>query len=235
MKISIVFPVHNEYENLELLLKEWSLELNLFSNISYEFVLVEDGSTDGTKNLIKKLEQKYPIINLSTDKKRGYTRAVLDGVMASNGSYILCTDSDNQIKVKSFIDNINNLPLKNQFLIGYRNPRKDPLNRILYSKLFKIFHNILFNSNLKDPSCPFVIGKKEEFERLPKNLLLEMREGFWWGFVAICKKMKIDFKEVAIEHFERKKGVASYGIKKLPLIIIRNFIGLIQIKLSKIK
>ena len=57
MKISIVLPVHNEYENLELLLIEWSSELNLLSNIFYEFVLVEDGSTDGTKDLIKKLER----------------------------------------------------------------------------------------------------------------------------------------------------------------------------------
>ena len=65
MKISIVLPVHNEYENLELLLIEWSSELNLLSNISYEFVLVEDGSTDGTKDLIKKLENNYPIINLN--------------------------------------------------------------------------------------------------------------------------------------------------------------------------
>jgi len=235
MKISIVLPVHNEYENLELLLIEWSSELNLLTNISYEFVLVEDGSTDGTKDLIKKLEHKYPIINLSSDDKRGYTKAVLDGILASTGNYILCTDSDNQIKVKSLIDNINNLPPKNHFLIGYRNPRKDSLNRILYSKSFKIFHSILFSSKLKDPSCPFVIGKKEEFERLPKNLLLKMREGFWWGFIAICKKMKIEFNEVPIEHFERKKGAAGYGIKKLPGIIIRNTIGLIKIKLSKIK
>ena len=235
MKISIVLPVYNEYENLELLLIEWSSELNLLSNISYEFVLVEDGSTDGTKDLIKKLEPKYPIINLSSDNRRGYTKAVLDGIVASNGSYILCTDSDNQIKVKSLIDNIDNLPPKNHFLIGYRNPRKDSLNRILYSKLFKIFHSILFNSKLKDPSCPFVIGKKEEFERLPKDLLLKMREGFWWGFIATCKKMKIEFNEVPIEHFERKKGTAGYGIKKLPEIIIRNTIGLMQIKLSKIK
>ena len=235
MKISIVLPVHNEYENLELLLIEWSSELNLLTNISYEFVLVEDGSTDGTKDLIKKLEHKYPIINLSSDDKRGYTKAVLDGILASTGNYILCTDSDNQIKVKSLIDNINNLPPKNHFLIGYRNPRKDSLNRILYSKSFKIFHSILFSSKLKDPSCPFVIGKKEEFERLPKNLLLKMREGFWWGFIAICKKMKIEFNEVPIEHFKRKKGAAGYGIKKLPGIIIRNTIGLIKIKLSKIK
>jgi len=54
-------------------------------------------------------------------------------------------------------------------------------------------------------------------------------------FFVIEGKMKIEFNEIPIEHFERKKGIAGYGIKKLPEIIIRNTIGLIQIKLSKIK
>ena len=235
MKISIVFPIHNEYENLTILIKEWDSELKKISNINYEFVLVEDGSTDGTKELIKELENKYPIVNLSSDKIRGYGKAVLDGIIGSTGDFILCTDSDNQIKVKSLIDNLKNFPVENHFLFGFRNPRKDSLNRILYSKLFKILHDILFNSQLKDPSCPFVIGKKKDFKKLPQDLLLKMREGFWWGFVAVCKKLKINITEVPIEHFSRTKGIPGYNIKKMPGIIIRNIIGLILIKISKIK
>ena len=100
MKISIIFPIHNEYENLTILIKEWDSELKKISNINYEFVLVEDGSTDGTKELIKELKNKYPIVNLSSDKIRGYGKAVLDGIIGSTGDFILCTDSDNQIKVK---------------------------------------------------------------------------------------------------------------------------------------
>ena len=42
-----------------------------------------------------------------------------------------------------------------EFLVGFRNPRKDPLNRLIYSKIFKILHDLLFNSKLKDPRCPF--------------------------------------------------------------------------------
>ena len=234
MKVSIVLPIHNEYENLSLLLSEWSEELKKITHISFEFVLVEDGSTDGTKELIKKLEDIYPILNLSSKKKRGYTRAVLDGIASSNGDYILCTDSDNQIKVKSLVDNISKLPEENFFLIGYRNPRRDPINRIIYSKLFKVLHIILFKTKLKDPSCPFVIGKKKTFDLLPPNFLNMMTEGFWWGFIATCSKMKIGLREVSIEHFARKSGVASYGFLKLPGIILRNTIGLFKIKLSKI-
>lgn len=234
MKISIVFPIHNEYENLNQLIKEWFDRLSKLNNYSFEFVLVEDGSTDGTKELIKELEKEYPILNLSSDKKRGYTKAVLEGIYSSTGDYILCTDSDNQIKVDSLIDNIENFPKDKSFLIGFRNPRKDSLNRILYSKLFKILHNILFNSKLRDPSCPFVIGQKKTFELLSKKHLNMMTEGFWWGFVAICKKSNINFEEVAINHYKREKGTASYGLTSLPSIIIRNVFGLFKIKFTKI-
>ena len=234
MKLSIVFPIHNEYESLNLLLTEWEKELKKIPRISFEFVLVEDGSTDGTKELIKKLENIYPIINLSSEKKRGYTRAVLDGIASSTGDYILCTDSDNQIKVKSLIDNMSNLPKDNSFLIGYRNPRRDPINRIIYSKLFKILHVILFKTKLKDPSCPFVIGKKKTFNMLPIFFLNMMTEGFWWGFVGTCFKMKIKLKEVPIEHFARKSGATGYSFLKMPGIILRNTIGLLKIKFSKL-
>ena len=133
MKISVVFPIHNEFENLKILLAEWSNGFKKIQDFTYEFVLVEDGSTDGTKELITEIENDYPIVNLSSEKKRGYTKAVLDGINSSNGDYILCTDSDNQIKVQSLIENIKNLPDDQNFLIGYRNPRKDSINRVLYS------------------------------------------------------------------------------------------------------
>ena len=191
--ISIVLPVHNEYDNLETLLKEWDNELKNIFTIKHEFVIVEDGSTDGTKELIVELQNKYPIKNLSSKKKRGYSKAVLEGIKASNGKYVLCTDSDNQIKVQSLIENINQLPEKNLFLFGNRSPRNDPPNRIIYSKLFKILHDLLFSSKLSDPSCPFVIGEKETFTKLPECLLLKMREGFWWGFVGVAKKKKNKF------------------------------------------
>ena len=231
--ISIVLPVHNEYDNLETLLKEWDNELKNIFTIKYEFVIVEDGSTDGTKELIVKLENKYPIKNLSSYKKRGYSKAVLEGIKASNGKYILCTDSDNQIKVQSLIENINQLPGKDIFLFGNRSPRNDPTNRIIYSKLFKILHDLLFSSKLSDPSCPFVFGEKETFAKLPEDLLLKMREGFWWGFVGVVKKKKLNFKEVSITHFKRTKGEAGYKITNLPGIIIRNTLGLLKIKFSK--
>ena len=232
MKISIVFPVYNEEDNLEKLISDWHKKLKEKLDNQFEFVIVEDGSKDRTKQIIKDLEKNYPIVNLSQDERRGYTKAVLDGIKGSNGEYILCTDSDNQIKVSSLVENLNNLPFDEAFLFGYRNPRKDPFNRLLYSQLFKIYHDIIFNSKLKDPSCPFVLGKKKLYMSLPFEELSKMKEGFWWGFVGVCIKKKISFKEVPIEHFSRQTGEAGYKLTSLPGIILRNFIGLLKIRIK---
>jgi len=232
--ISIVLPVHNECKNLEKLIPDWDNKLSKIDNLIYEYVIVEDGSTDGTKELIKDFEKKYSIVNLSSHLKRGYGQAVLDGINASNYEFILCTDSDNQITVHSLIDNINLLPKKNYFLFGARSPRKDPLHRIIYSKIFKAFHKLIFKSNLEDPSCPFVIGDKKLFNKMPQKLLLKMREGFWWGFVGVAIKLNIEIREVKIKHFKRTEGEAGYSLFKMPGIIIRNIVGLLIIKFTKL-
>lgn len=229
--ISIVLPVHNEKDNLDDLIKNWHNSLKHLKT-DHEFVLVEDGSTDGTKEIISNLEKQYPIVNLSQNLKRGYSKAVLDGIYSSTKEYILCTDSDNQIRVNSLIENLNNFPKKDEFLIGYRNPRKDPLNRLIYSKIFKIFHYLLFRSKLRDPSCPFVIGLKTSYLKLNKTKLLFMKEGFWWGFVGVCIKQNFKFYEVSIDHFKRDAGEAGYKLKNLIGIIFRNLKGLIKIKIN---
>ncbi len=229
INISIVFPVHNEEETLEVLLTDWYEKLNK-NKIDFEFVIVEDGSKDRTKEIIKYLEKKFPIINLSQNERRGYSKAVMEGIKNSTKNYILCTDSDGQIKVESLLENLINLPKENEFLIGYRNPRKDPWNRIIYSKAFKIFHDILFHSNLRDPSCPFVLGLRETFVSLPEKQLIETKEAFWWGFVAVSLNNNKKFFEKPIQHFKRDGGEAGYKLKNLFGIIVKNTQAMFKIK-----
>ena len=230
-ELSIVFPIHNEENNIRSLLSSWSYEL-VKNKIDYEFVLVEDGSTDKTKKIIKELESQYPIINLSQDEKRYYTKAVVDGIYNSNKEYILCTDSDNQIKVESLIENLPFLPQENEFIFGYRNPRNDPIKRIIISKIFKILHDFLFHSKLKDPSCPFVIGLNKTYKKLPREKLMMMREGFWWGFVGVSMISKVKFLEKPIKHYSREIGESTYKVSNILRIVLINTIGLLKIKFN---
>jgi|Laugresbdmm110sd_1035091.scaffolds.fasta_scaffold22764_4 glycosyltransferase involved in cell wall biosynthesis len=228
ISISIILPIFNEIKSLEFVINSWH---SYFSkkNIIHTFLLCEDGSTDGTKEIIPSLIKIYPCKNLSTIRRRGYGAAVLEGISNATTSHILCIDSDGQCLPDSFDSFLKEIS-KCDLLIGNRKPRMDPAIRIIYSKLFHFFFRLLFKTAISDPSCPYVFGKKEVFLKL-KNYLKFMREGFWWGFVGACIKLNINIKELKIKHFRRKDGSSVvYKPSKMPAIIFRNILGLIKLK-----
>ena len=231
--VSICFPIFNEAKSIKKVIKDWVSCLE-DQSIDYEIICSEDGSTDQTPEIIKELCQNNSrIINNHSKTKRGYTGAVISGVEKSNNEYILCIDSDGQCDpadFKKFWNNRNKL--QNSFLIGNRHIRKDGTFRIMISRLFKILHSVLFKCKLKDPSCPYVLFKKENFNVI-KNKLNFMTEGFWWGFTACCLLKNFNLIEIDINHKERIDGKTNvYQLQKIPIIALRNAIGLIKIKFS---
>jgi glycosyltransferase involved in cell wall biosynthesis len=230
MSLSIVLPVFNEVKSLEHVIYSWNEYLNK-KKILHEFIICEDGSTDGTKELINFLKNKYPILDQSVKNRRGYGRGVIAGIIASKYDFILCIDSDGQCMPDSFLEFYNNRYFAD-ILIGNRNPRNDPTIRIIYSKLFKIIHDYLFNTKIKDPSCPYVLSKKNVYLKLLDKLEY-LREGFWWGFVGAAKMSGFKFNQIDIIHYKRYDGsTVVYKLNRMPMIILRNIIGLIKLKRS---
>ena len=229
--VSVVLPVFNEKKSLFYVVSEWN-KFFKENNIIHEFVICEDGSTDGTKELINEITAIFPISNQSSEIRTGYGSGVIRGIIASKFDYILCIDSDGQCMPDSFMQFYNSINSDTDILIGNRNPRKDPLIRLIYSKLFKLVHDILFHSKIKDPSCPYVFAKKNVFLVLLDKLYY-LKEGFWWGFVGAAKMFGLRIKEIDIVHYKRYDGsTVVYKFSKMPMIIIRNIIGLIKLKKS---
>jgi dolichol-phosphate mannosyltransferase len=230
-KISIVLPVFNEKKNLQYVIDAWHKFLEK-QNIIHEFVVCEDGSTDGTKELISEIKFNYPISDQSSEKRLGYGGGVTRGIMASKFDYILCIDSDGQCMPDSFLKFYNNDDKNVDIIIGNRNPRKDPLLRIIYSKCLKYFHDYLFKSQITDPSCPYILAKKNTYlDLLPK--LSYVKEAYWWGFVGAAVMSKKKIIQYDIKHYERYDGSSVvYKFSKMPGIIFRNLRGLIRLKNS---
>ena len=228
--ISLVLPVYNEKKSLLYVIKSWHQFL-IKQNIEHEFVICEDGSTDGTKELVQELKEKYPISDQSSKERLGYGGGVTRGINASKFEYILCIDSDGQCMPNSFMK-FYNCEKEKDIIIGNRNPRRDPRLRIIYSKLLKVYHDLLFNSKITDPSCPYVFAKKNIYlELLPK--LSYVKEAYWWGFIGAAIMLKKKIIEYDIEHFERYDGSSVvYKFSKMPGIIFRNLLGLMKLKKS---
>jgi dolichol-phosphate mannosyltransferase len=230
--LSVILPVHNEVDSLERVVSEWDVALRKVQGLHHVYIICEDGSTDGTKELIVELEKRFSIFSDSVAWRRGYGQAVLDGVALAQTDYVLCIDSDGQIGPDR-IHEVWDRRSKDHFFIGWRHPRSDPSVRLVYSKLFKLFHGALFPHRLHDPSCPFVFGHTNLFERVAP-LLAYMKEGFWWGFVGACCKLGIPIDEIQIRHRERFAGNTQvYKVAKMPGIILRNGVGLLKLRFAR--
>jgi glycosyltransferase involved in cell wall biosynthesis len=229
--LSVILPVHNEVNSLEGVVSEWDASLRTIPGLHHVFIICEDGSTDGTKELIVELEHRYSLLNNSVSRRRGYGQAVRDGMGLAKTDYVLCIDSDGQIGPDQ-MNEVWGRRSEEHFLIGWRYPRVDPSVRLFYSKVFKLYHGVLFPTQLHDPSCPFVLGHTRLLQRVAP-FLHYMKEGFWWGFVGACWKLKIPIDEVQLKHRARISGDTQvYKFAKMPGIIFRNGIGLLQLRLA---
>ena len=230
-KLNTILPVFNEKDSIEYVLQEWKQELDKL-NITYSFVVCEDGSTDGTKELLVQLQKKYPLVLNQKQERRGYGRAVIDGIKSADTEYILCVDSDGQCDPKDFKKFWDNRK-KGDVLIGWRINRLDPFQRKIFSFMFKKVFFLLFPTSIHDPSAPFVLFKKKNINEYI-NYLTYLNEGFWWGFVGLCHKKKLKLYEIQINHRPRLRGVTQvYKLEKILNIASRNLVGLFKLKLLK--
>lgn len=230
LDLEIILPVYNEKKSIEAVLKEWVEDLP--KKLKYKFIICEDGSTDGTTQLLKKLQKKYKFILDHKNGRRGYGNAVIDGIKRSSANYILCVDSDGQCDPTDF-DKFWKKRSPEQVLIGRRKERQDSFQRKMFSQSFKFYFDFLFPSKIQDPSTPYVLFQKKLIELYIDDLKF-MKEGFWWGFVGMCVKRKVRILELPINHRERIDGETNvYKTGKIPKIAAQNALGLVKLKLSR--
>ena len=205
-------------------------------SISYEMIIAED-ATDKTKEVLNNLliKNKRKFISNIKIKKRGYADAVRSSVKIAKGKYILSVDSDGQCDPKDFIKFWKKrYLLNNSVIIGHRFKRNDTKQRLMMSKFFLLLHRILFFSNIKDPSCPYIFCKTSFFKKINPYLKF-MIEGFWWGFVSICLKKNVKIYQIKINHRKRASGKTNvFLLKKIPSIALRNILGLIKLRFINI-
>ena len=99
--ISLVIPVYNEVEVIEKVIRDFYDKV--ISKIDgAQFIIAEDGSNDGTKEVLKRLSEEIPIMLVMGDERKGYTRAVKDALKLPEHDIIFFSDSDGQQEPDDF-------------------------------------------------------------------------------------------------------------------------------------
>ena len=218
-ELEILLPVHNEAESIETTIREIYDEISPKVNVG--FIICEDGSRDNTQQILKNLARELPLrLNLSSERK-GYSRAVREGFQMLEAPYLLCLDSDGQCDPADFWRFWENRE-RADVLIGWRVDRQDTTVRKTFSRFFYLIYQAVFRTPVHDPSCPYVLVKKNVAQQIESELG-SMQQGFWWEFVARVYRRKYSIMELPVHHRLRAAGVTQvYKWKKMPGIFIRH-------------
>lgn len=216
--ISVFFPAYNEEKNIQ---KTVTQAAKILENIAkeYEIIVVNDGSTDKTGEIVKRLMKKNSKIRMITHTpNRGYGAALKSGLYHSQYPWIAFTDADGQFdfaEITNFLEKRNEAGL----VIGYRPCRRDPVLRILIAKLLRIWNFTFFGLWLKDADCGFKLIKKEVVEKIgPLKTESAITET---EFLVRAKKAGFKITEIPVHHYSREKGRQTGGNLKVILKAVK--------------
>ncbi|MCX7956210.1 MAG: glycosyltransferase family 2 protein [Patescibacteria group bacterium] len=207
-KISIIVPVYNEERFIEKTIKAVIKSNTL--NLKKEIIIVNDGSTDNTLNILKKIKSKHKnikIINNKTNQGKGYS--LKQGFLASTGDIVLVQDADLEYSPSDYPFLLSPF-LKNEADVVYGSRFiSDRPHRVLYfwhyliNQILTTFSNILTNLNLTDMETGFKVFKGSLIRKIAPSLKSK-RFGFEPEITTKIAKIKdIKIYEVGISYFGR--------------------------------
>ncbi len=227
--LEVLLPVYNEAGSIAATLREIFAAVSAVARM--RFIICEDGSRDGTRQILAGLSGEIPMQLIVGDARKGYSQAVRDGMQAARAPYVLCLDSDGQCDPHDFAQ-FWTVREAADVVIGRRVRRADPWLRRAASRFFYFFYQLLYRVPVHDPSCPFLLARKEVVERVGPQAV-EMQQGFWWEFVARAHRRGFSMIELPVRHRTRAAGSTQiYKLGKMPGIGYRHFRALLKIRLE---
>jgi|TARA_B100001142_G_scaffold111610_1_gene113583 glycosyltransferase involved in cell wall biosynthesis len=208
MKISVIIPVYNEVESINELYKQLLKALQEFSR--YEIIFIDDGSSDGSVETIKKLSELDNSINLiQFHRNYGKSAALAEGFKHAKGNYIVTMDADLQDDPKEISNLINKLEEGFDLVSGWKKDRKDPLSKRLPSKLFNFVTRLFTGVHIHDFNCGLKIYRKAVVKTL------ELYGGRHRYIPAMVGQKKFKVSEIIVNHRPRIYGETKYGGSRL--------------------
>jgi dolichyl-phosphate beta-glucosyltransferase len=204
MLLSIVIPAFNEEKRILATLEKITQFLNV-KGYHYEIIVVDDGSTDNTVNVVRRFSEanRIPVQILESSINCGKGCAVRRGILSSNGDYVLFTDADLSTPIEE-IEKF--LPLLRQgydVVIGSRALRdsqllvRQPWYRERMGKTFNFFVQIFVMRGIIDTQCGFKVFKLEVAKRIFSLVKID-RFAFDAEAIFIAKKIGYRLKDVPV-------------------------------------
>lgn len=209
MDISVVIPTYNEEGSIEELAERLMRVLNKMGK-DYELIFVDDGSTDQTVEILKRMQgSDGHIVSCRLEGRLGKAAALSKGFELARGGVIITMDADLQDEPSEIPNFLNKIQEGYDLVSGWKRGRQDSLSRRLWSRLFNFVVGATCGLRLHDFNCGFKAYTKAAAKAL--DIYGELHR-----FIPVLAYMS-GFKvtEIPVIHNPRKYGRSKYGRSRI--------------------
>ena len=218
-KIYFVMPAYNEAENIEETIKQWYPVVEKLSEggaVSAKLCIANDGSKDNTFEIMKGLQEKFPLFEPIDKPNSGHGATVLylyRHAIANEANYIFQTDSDGQTNPDEFWQMWENRE-KYDFQIGHRLGRQDGGSRVFVTKTLRLVVWLMFHEWVTDANTPFRLMRTDKLQPImdviPQDYFLC---NVAISAIAVKWNYKIGWYRITFK--PRQGGVNSINMKRI--------------------
>ena len=204
--VSIVIPVFNEAESLEEL---YLRTKKVFDRIGlpFEFLAVNDGSSDDSYARLVKLRNRFPNIGIISHRcNHGKSLSLMQGFAFASGDVAIMMDADLQDEPENIPLMLEKIDQGFDMVNGWRIFRNDPPLKRFVSGLFNMITRKLLNVRIHDINCGLKILRKDLYKRL------NLRGDIHRLIPVIAQNLGFSVTEVPVSHAPRKQGVSKYSL-----------------------
>ncbi len=200
MKITILMPAFNEEHHISQGIKGI---VNLVSKLGYDYevIIIDDGSTDNTRNVAKKEANNPHVRVIGYKQNRGKGNAIMYGLQHSKGDYVVFWDSDWDIEPLEFKDYIIALEHADIVIGSKRHPEslvESPFLRKFLSYGFNLLIRLALGIKITDTQTGFKVFRRERLEQII-NLMSVTRYAFDAELLVIAELLKLQIIELPVE------------------------------------
>jgi dolichol-phosphate mannosyltransferase len=229
IQLSVVVPVFNEIDNVTPLVGE--IVAALSDRYAYEIIYVDDGSSDGTPELLASLERSNPAFRFVCHQKNaGQSAAIATGVTHARGLLIATLDGDGQndpADIPKLVDALNRggrEALHNTLVVGRRRKRRDAWIRRISSRVANGVRSRMLKDNTPDTGSGLKVFSRQTFLDLPR---FDHMHRFLPALVIRNRGRVIS---IEVNHRQRTRGTSKYGIHNRLWVGIVDLVGVMWLQ-----